>query len=115
MKLPKPTRPAPPMPTTKPMGFESPDTVEINRLRSELVTANQRAKDWENCFFAANDLVKIIGGILGADTPRQLVTDIAHERMEELATLRAENAHLKLALALALAEALRNKEKGFTV
>jgi hypothetical protein len=31
----------------------------------------------------------------------------------ELATLRAENAHLKLALALV--EALRNKEKGFTV
>lgn len=86
--------------------------VEYADIEAELAILRQQAKDWENCHIATNDLVKSIGEILGADMPRQLVTGVAYERMEELATLRAENTHLKLALALS--EALRNKEKGFT-
>lgn len=42
---------------------------------------------------------------------RQFTEQQLAEAQAEIATLRAENTHLKLALALV--ESLRNKEKGF--
>lgn len=79
------------------------------QLREALAAAEQRANDWKAAHDGAAGVIKDIGGILGADMPRELVTAVAYQRMEELATLRAENAHLRTALALS--DALRNKER----
>lgn len=83
-------------PETTAHAFTMLDTVAIatEQLRAAVLHADARiaeleqfAKDWESAWRGSDDVIKSIGEILRADVPRELVTAVAHQRMERIAEL----------------------------